>query len=223
VLPLCRITCPTGAALPYSENTFDDAVASVLRATKPCTVLDVGCGAGKYGRIVRSTLDVKSLIGYEPEKSYVARFGLRKLYDEVRTKPIQDAIQAPSEHFDMCIFGDSLEHLPKSAGIDVVHFFLYRTSFVLIVAPLEYLQDNGKRERFEAHLSSWSPLEFCPYTDVAYTSTGKAWLGLLRGFECPREKFRSIVSTLRAHRLIFADSMTHLLSPASKRPRNRWR
>jgi SAM-dependent methyltransferase len=207
--------------LPYSENTFDEAVAAVLRATKPCTVLDVGCGAGKYGRIVRSALDVRSLIGYEPEKSYVARFRLRKLYDEVRIKPIQEAIQAPSEHFDMCIFGDSLEHLPKSAGNDVVHFFLYRTSFVVVVAPLEYLQDNGERERFEAHLSSWSPLEFFPYTDVAYTSTGKAWLGLLRGFECSRAKFRSVVSTLRAHHLIFADSMTHKLSSASQRRQNR--
>lgn len=196
-------------------------MASVLRAAKPRTVLDVGCGAGKYGRIVRTALDVTSLIGYEPEKSYVARFGLRKLYDEVRTKPIQDAMKAPSEHFDMCIFGDSLEHLPKSAGNDVVHFFLYRTSFVVVVAPLEYLQENGEGEQFEAHLSSWNPLEFCPYTDVAYMSTGKAWVGLLRGFKCPKAKFRSLVSTLGVPHFIFAESMTHRLSTASQHRRNR--
>lgn len=204
--------------LPYSENTFDEAVAAVLSATQPRTVLDVGCGAGKYGRIVRASLDATVLVGYEPERSYVTRFGLRKLYDEVRVQQIQDAIRVPSEHFDMCIFGDSLEHLPKSAGSDVIHFFLYRSSFIVVVAPLEYLQDNGEQERFEAHLSSWNPMEFCAYTDVAYVSAGKAWLGLLRGFECPRARFRAVVSRLRGHHLTFAKSLTHpLISPTRRR------
>lgn len=207
--------------LPYSRNTFDDTAAAVLAAIGPITVLDVGCGAGKYGRIARAVLADTVLTGYEPERSYIARFGLRKLYDEVRVQLIQEAMRSPSEHFDMCIFGDSLEHLPKSIGNDVVHYFLYRTSFILIVAPLEYLQDNGEQERFEAHLSSWSPLEFSLHTDVAYLSTGNAWLGLLRGFECSRAKFRSVISQLRGHRLTYVKNITDQLrappTPQSRR------
>ena len=99
-------------------------------------------------------------------------------------------------------------------GTDVVHYFLYRTSFILIIAPLEYLQDNDGQEIFEAHLSSWCPLEFSMHTDLAYVSAGTAWLGLLRGFKCPRARFRSVVTRLRAHRLKYVKSIAdQLLAP----------
>ena len=200
--------------MPYSENTFDNTVAAVLAAIRPGTLLDVGCGAGKYGQIARAVLPGSVIVGYEPERSYVARFALRKIYDEIRVRPIQDALRLPAEHFDMCIFGDSLEHLPKSTGSDVIHYFLYRTKIILIVTPLEYLQDNAEQERFEAHLSSWSPLEFSAHTDIAYVSAGNAWLGLLRGFECNKASFRSVVRRLRTQRLTYARSdVERLLLP----------
>jgi SAM-dependent methyltransferase len=193
--------------VPYSAKTFDTFSAQVFKIAQPKRVLDIGCGAGKYAHMARASNPAMQIVGYEPESSYVERFNLRKVYDELRVASGEDLMHSPFEHFDLCIFGDSLEHFRKSVGADLVHFLLYRTKFIMIMCPIEYLQDPFEGVHTEAHISSWMPREFATYTDLLYLHDESAWLSLLRGFECSGELFESTFNKL----LTVENGLKHVL------------
>lgn len=178
--------------MPYSAKTFDPLCCQLFGLLAPQTILDVGCGAGKYGRLTRSVRPGARVVGYEVEPSYVERFSLGDLYDELRVASASELLNSPSEHFDLCVFGDSLEHFRKSDGLDLVHFLLHRSKAIMIICPIDYLQDDFEGVHSEAHISSWSPAEFAMHADIFYAKEDEAWLGLIRGYEMPQDTFASI-------------------------------
>jgi len=171
--------------MPHSSPTFDTICRSVLKKINPATVLDVGCGSGKYGRLARSILPHSSITGYEIEGSYIEKFSLRAVYNQIHNLDAEKMFSKEvRNHYDVCFLGDSLEHMRKSLGHDLIHFLLYRVRFVVCVVPLEYLQDDFNGIHSEAHVSSWHPIEFQLFTDSFHISTTESWFGILRGFNC---------------------------------------
>jgi hypothetical protein len=184
--------------MPFSAEVFDNLCAEIFIQIKPRTVLDIGCGAGKYADILRQCLPKAAIVGYECESSYASQYGLTKKYDELRCESIENIIASGlRERFDLCILGDVLEHLRKSLGHDVIHFLLYRSRYVLLVVPLQYLQDDYGDVGSEAHISSWHPREFQAFTDGVYVSRGNMWLGILRGFLSDRSEFLQLYARVK--------------------------
>ena len=178
---------------------FDTLVECTVNHISPRKVLDVGCGAGKYADIVRRIQPESLIIGYEEEPSYIERFKLRKKYDDLYNISIEHIIQQDvRQQFDLCIMGDVLEHLRKSVGQDVIHFLLYRSRYILLAVPLQYLQDDHDGVRGEAHVSSWHPHEFEPYTDVIFVSKPGTWFAVLRGFLCDHSEFILLRDTIQS-------------------------
>jgi hypothetical protein len=184
--------------MPYSSSTFDDFIGRMLSIITPRRVLDIGCGAGKYSDIVRESCPEAVLVGYEAESSYIERFSLVSRYDELRCRPILDLLdEGVRERWDICIFGDVLEHLRKSVACDILHFLLYRSRVILAIVPIEYLQDDHDGVRSEAHVSSWHFREFEAATDCIALAKGNAWMGLLRGYLSSVEDFGHLFGLLQ--------------------------
>ncbi len=169
--------------MPFSAPSFDEVTKSIVQMLSPQTVLDIGCGAGKYGELVRALVPAATVIGIEPEAGYIERFKLDLIYDEVRRIDALDLIASATEEFyDLVIIGDCIEHLPKSAGLDLLNFLTYRCSYILVVCPEFDVQNAHEGVNAEAHISVWSERDFAWHDLWAGAAVMNMLLFVLRGY-----------------------------------------
>jgi hypothetical protein len=177
--------------MPYSDDAPKawalDRIHELWRATTcnlgekvgptgdPFHVLDVGAGAGSWGRSLRErytiTVEVDCIEAHGP---YVERFQLGALYDHVfvgdvrqwdwggceyvtvaeSDQPVGQGI--PTWTWDLVILGDVLEHMTKPEALAVVDQALVHADAVLVVVPLgEWPQGPEEGNPLEAHVSTW--------------------------------------------------------------------
>ena len=169
--------------MPYSKPVFDDLAAALVRAIAPRSCLDLGAGAGKYGKLVRRECPACRLEAIESHPANVARFRLAEIYDSVACADVMSLFESGLEAaYDLIVIGDLIEHLRKSDGVDLLHFLVYRAAFILLVYPTRFIQGAVDGNPKEAHVSVWSALDFawCERTRVA--AKAKQELVVLRGF-----------------------------------------
>ena len=149
--------------MPYSDTVFDSKVVSILKRLKPRRVLDVGPGSGKYAGLVRAAHsdDDYEIEGVEIDRSYIRRFKLRQIYDRVHACSIDRFMERSIDtSYDLVIFGDVIEHLKKSQGVDALNFFVYRARHIIVQWPHRYVQNTWKGRSHEAHRSVWGKADF---------------------------------------------------------------
>lgn len=147
--------------MPHSDATFDNDIRQILSSTPAKSYLDVGPGAGKYGQTIRQVNPNAHTTAVEADASYVSKFHLKKIYNEVHVQRIEDFISHhPGFTIDIAIIGDCLEHLKKSDGLDLIHYLIYRTQKILIVFPSKYIQYDWQGHAAEAHYSVWDQSDF---------------------------------------------------------------
>ncbi len=150
--------------MPYSDPRFDNKILDFLKQNKSGNYLDIGPGAGKYGKMIRSITHTASILAVEAESSYIDLFNLKEIYDEVINMRIEDFVREnPGFSTDIVIIGDCLEHLPKSNGLDLIHYLMYRSRFIIITFPSKYIQYDWDGVSSEAHYSVWSREDFLPF------------------------------------------------------------
>jgi len=180
--------------MPDSFGVFDDVVAEIARRIKPKVLLDIGAGAGKYGKILREVSRDTRRIGVEIEPLYISQFGLNAIYDEVWD---QDAAALMRAHlnsaFDLVIIGDCIEHLPKSVGIDLLNFLTYRCGYTVILSPEFVVQGTAGGIDSEAHISVWSDEDFRWHDQWAFDNCCTMNLFLLRGYQKASVSLRALV------------------------------
>jgi 2-polyprenyl-3-methyl-5-hydroxy-6-metoxy-1,4-benzoquinol methylase len=96
----------------YYSNSRPDLVADLPRPLG--SVLDVGCGEGAVGRLLRSE-GAERLTGIEidPGAARVAR----EFYDEVAEGAVEDVLPTLSGPFDAILCYDVLEHLVDPSAV----------------------------------------------------------------------------------------------------------
>lgn len=143
--------------MPYSDARFDKTVEKFIKQHKFENYLDVGSGAGKYGKMIRNIYPDANIIGVESDKSYIKEFSLRDIYSKVHHESIEHFVDHnPNFQTELTIIGDCLEHLKKSDGIDLINFLMYRTKYILIIYPTQCIQYSWQGHSSEAHRSVWS-------------------------------------------------------------------
>jgi hypothetical protein len=169
--------------MPTSFGVFDRVVSALVERIAPGSVLDIGTGAGKYGTIVRAAAPNCRRIGLEVEESYISRFNLASIYDEIWVK---DAARLMRENvasaFDLVTIGDCIEHLPKSLGLDLLNFLTYRSAYTLVLSPEFIVQDAVDGIESEAHVSVWSEEDFRWHDHWAFDNCRAVSLCLMRGY-----------------------------------------
>lgn len=148
--------------MPYSDSRLDPMVKSIIKKLKPQKILDVGPGHGKYARLIRSVLGSDASIeAVEIDAEYIKTFKLKEHYDKVYNCSIQEFTNSHLDvAYDLVIFGDVIEHLRKSEGVDVLNFFVYRAKHIMIQWPHGYMQNAWEGHEHEAHVAVWGKSDF---------------------------------------------------------------
>lgn len=147
--------------MPYSDATFDAEAEQFLRDHPAQRYLDIGAGAGKYGQMIRRVAPASHIEAIESEGSYITRFNLKTIYDQIyRAKAESFFDRRPGYTTDIAIIGDTIEHLKKSDGIDLVNQLVYRTRWILVIFPTKVIQYDWEGHASEAHRSVWIPKDF---------------------------------------------------------------
>ncbi|MBA7708395.1 hypothetical protein ES703_117293 [subsurface metagenome] len=129
--------------------------------------LDVGAGTGKYGKMVKKNFPSACVEAVEIDSSYIDNYSLRAIYDHVYCMDVNDFIERFVDYkCDVCIIGDCIEHLRKSVGIDVLHFFVYRSKYVIVAFPVGMPQGSWAGHKQEAHISIWNEQDFSLFKNV---------------------------------------------------------
>jgi SAM-dependent methyltransferase len=185
--------------MPFSADSFDEITLAALQTLKPSRILDIGCGAGKYGRMVRNALPDAVIEGVEIEASYVDQFKLKDVYAPMH---VMSATSIPErmtdDMFDLTIIGDCIEHLPKSAGLDLLNFLTYRSAYTIVVLPEAMVQNSVDNIKSEAHVSVWSERDFQWHDNWAWTQVWLMQFYILRGYPPASVSLHGLLNELDA-------------------------
>lgn len=209
--------------MPGSFNNFDLPVRCLLQKLQPGRVLDIGCGSGKYGRFARECVPAAHLTGIEIEASYIERFQLRSLYDEVRVGDAWNELRRrPEESFDLCIIGDCIEHMPKSQGLDLLNLLAYRTQYTLVLFPEFSVQGAVNGIDSETHVSVWSEDDFLWHDRWAWDNCFTITMVVMRGYQSSPVAFENLVNAVNGEAPYVQDFYSgRMLRPVQLRKRVR--
>lgn len=149
--------------MPNSLNNLDTDIINALQGYN--SYLDIGCGTGKIAQMVRSFDNPNTtIVGVEVDQEYIDKYQLDILYDTVWDANITEFYrQFDDWYFDCVVMADVIEHLPKSAGIDLLNFFYYRCKRLVIVYPTDFPQGRWEGHKSESHISVWKESDFAGF------------------------------------------------------------
>jgi 2-polyprenyl-3-methyl-5-hydroxy-6-metoxy-1,4-benzoquinol methylase len=168
------------------KEFFRDWLNHVARPLGFKRFLDVGCGAGLYGKIIREVFGPEVIIdAIEVFPDYIFRFDLPSIYNEIYIEDIR-VFMDQVEDYDLIIAGDILEHLTKTDAVRVVDGLRPQCRFFWAALPVKigrpwsvgYQQPENEYEENPAnrHLHDWTGAEiieeFKPLWVVPFLMTG---------------------------------------------------
>jgi hypothetical protein len=157
---------------------------------RPKAVLDAGIGFGLWGGLLRQYLDVWSgriqaaewttrIDGIEIDERRVLPHA-RHLYTEILVGDIRNLVprRAAEEPYDVILFGDVIEHLPKADGRELLDAAVGLASQLVVVRiPLGDGWRREGREQPDHHRSRWYAGDFsgCACTVRQYDFYGNPY------------------------------------------------
>lgn len=136
--------------MPYSYGYFKNQVKYHLISTfsGDTKVLDVGCGCGTYGKLLREFFEI--IDGIEVYDAYIKEFSLDTLYNKVYN---ENALNFDKyEEYELIIAGDIIEHMSIE---DASNFIKKINNFgkrLLVAVPYKMKQNAVGGNTYEVHL-----------------------------------------------------------------------
>jgi hypothetical protein len=133
--------------MPYSSEAFKDEIKRHIfsKNNVGTKMLDVGVGAGRYGRMLGDFFYIDAVEIYAP---YIERFNLHELYKNVYNVNILAFDVSP---YDYIIMGDILEHIPKYEAMNLVAKINSAGKKLLVAVPYMYEQGESEGNVHEIH------------------------------------------------------------------------
>ena len=124
--------------------------------------LDLGCGAGKYGVLMRFYLEPsvlerkKTIDGLDIYPRYI---GDRSIFYDNLIKGNMLTIEI--KDYDLILFSHALEHISKEEGKELILRLLKYNKSLIVVTPDGYVpQKVIDNNIYTAHLSGWTKKDF---------------------------------------------------------------
>ena len=158
---------------------MDKDIFSYIMDATPITarVLDIGAGAGKWGRMLRAWYDIDGVEIFAP---YIERFKLEDVYDKVFNQDVRDF--SDFSDYNLVIMGDVLEHLSEKDAQALIKKITESVDNLIVIVPFSFEQGAEYGNKYEAHLQDdltkeimkqrYPQLRFMGECDVA---NGIAW------------------------------------------------
>lgn len=146
--------------MPFSDLEGKDKASAWIASIKPYDVLDIGCGSGSYGQIVRTVANPEDLTAVEIWAPWVERFRLNEIYDKIIIADINYLDIKFRTHYDLVIIGDVIEHMTKPKAKLLLSSLILNNKNVIISFPVLHL-DQGAYEGnvYEEHIDHWTAEE----------------------------------------------------------------
>ena len=170
--------------MPTSWYETIPTILDKVRLEQPDSILDIGIGFGKFGVLLRESLDIpykryekcdwkvkidgiEAFIGYQnPIHKYV--------YDKIYYDTVENVL--PSlDCYDVILLIDVLEHFEKEKGRAILQeLLLHANKAVIISTPVNPdHQEEYNGNTYEEHKSKWAILDFQKYKmDYSLQSIG---------------------------------------------------
>lgn len=178
-----------------SSGAFNACVQQTVRLVQPNSIMELGCGQGKFGELLRQTGSAANLTGVQKifsgnDVALLEGKGYRQIID----RDILDFYREGfDENYDLIVALDVIEHFLLSDVMSIIHFSLYRANYLLLVWPSAHPQ-SASNNAFDRHRASFDLKEVSDRFDVVfYSQTGFAQMHymhryhivLIRGFMNP--------------------------------------
>lgn len=194
----------------YYQNIPE--IMDVVKRLKPSTVLDIGCGSGKYGEEIKKALpncEIHGIEGYEGYKNpmwdnynEVKIKDVRNLeregsfeglgYDEVDLlygrKKIDQCVMYPGKAYDLYLLIDIIEHLSKEDAFKLLDK-IPQDANIIISIPWDYDQ-HDEINPLQNHISKWN---FSDFSNKWQNFSNQRSLMLLRSNDIKIEDFSAVV------------------------------
>jgi len=154
--------------LPSSRIDGTESFVNRIMKEKPKTILDVGCGFGRYGFLCREYLDVWDatkpydehniqIDAIEIFRPYIGKIQ-RGIYDTIYSKDATDIPWNIGE-YDLIILSDVLEHMNSKVAMKVLDYALAVGGLVYVKTPnTDRAQEDTYGNAYERH-KCWIKLE----------------------------------------------------------------
>lgn len=136
--------------MPYSDSSNTEWTLWLFDQLKPKTIIDIGPGAGKYGKLAKQYDKNIHITAVEIWAPYIETFNLNSIYDVI---DICDARIYPKYSADLVIFGDILEHMKKEDAVKIWNKTKNEAKSAMISIPvIHFPQGTDHGNPFEAHI-----------------------------------------------------------------------
>lgn len=168
--------------MPLSDRRFDKQIEQFIKNNPAKDYLDIGTGAGKYGKIIRKHIKDANIIGIEANLDYIQKYQLKSIYTQIINQNIEQFIvKNPGFKTDIVTMGNLIEHLFKSDGLNLLHYLIYRSKFIILVFPTKFIQYDIKGYSSEAHRSIWDETDFKQF-DYQYKKIDFMNMVIIKGY-----------------------------------------
>lgn len=144
--------------MPTSEAAQIPYVCEAMRRLDPVSIIDVGCGYGKYGVLAREYCDRLKWID-----AVDVRPPRYKVYDRFSETDIRTACFC-TESYDLALLLDVIEHLEYDEGLRLLATLTRGARRVLVTTPLGFRRQEVEGMPHETHRSGWWPWSFKGFT-----------------------------------------------------------
>lgn len=137
--------------MPTSLHAQIPTVLSILEALKPESVLDIGCGWGKYGALIKEYIpSAKKIDAIEGFEDY-----LTPLHDYVYDKIyVENILDFNPDIYDVYLMIDVIEHMEKEEGIKLVKGL---PNSKIVSTPMFWVPQGAEHgNELEVHKCLWT-------------------------------------------------------------------
>jgi len=167
-----------------SSSKFDNCIQQVVTMTGAKRILELGCGQGKFGKLIRQHGDAVSLRAVQKIFKTEDEETLKAIgYEKIIDADIMDYFKVGfDETYDLVVALDVIEHFLYSDIISIINFALYRADYMLLVWPSAHPQD-GVNHAFDRHRASFELRDLTNKFDVVfYAQSGFAELNCVHRY-----------------------------------------
>lgn len=151
--------------MPSSRFGQIEVIIDAITKIGPKSVLDVGCGYGKYGFLIRESLNCWK--EYNPEIDAIEVFSenigdlQRSVYNNIYIGEALNILKDIEDNkYDLILAIDILEHFNKEDGLKFLNELKRVGKNVLISTPKMVLDQGAiNNNSYEIHRSQWQELE----------------------------------------------------------------
>jgi hypothetical protein len=160
-----------------SSTIFDSCISQVVNLIKPQSILELGCGQGKFGGLLMqgdyqsAQLKAVQKVFSSGEPDYLRTKGYQEIIDKDILAYFREGFD---ENYNLIVALDVIEHFLLSDVISIINFALYRADYMLLVWPSAHPQ-SAVTNPFDRHRSSFELKDLTDRFDVVfYSQTGFA-------------------------------------------------